>query len=179
MSIISNFLAMLLGFMYLSSATAKSLSFIQFYHSIKSFGIIKGRLIVFVGCSVIFIEIGLGVSFIEYIHVRLAFIGSAVLMLLFTILFVHAKRQQKQVTCNCFGSSTKQTNIKHSIIRNLILVIVSITGSIAPAYNDQIKVESLQLTLPLVTIACLFQLYKESNVSKRYQKVISISRDAQ
>lgn len=158
---------MILSFLFSVSLLGKIFSIHNFLDSIKSFqlSIIKGKSVVFIACTVLLLEFYICLSLALNLYIRLTYVIIIITMTFFNLLFVYAGIRKQNIQCNCFGNQKGNTNIIYAIVRNLIIIICSITGYFIAPNEYIITISNIHLLLVILLFAFSYVLLKEIKMS--------------
>ncbi|SEN75774.1 hypothetical protein SAMN04487786_0198 [Paenisporosarcina quisquiliarum] len=123
--------------LYISSI-AKIFSFDVFLNTLTDFytpRIFPKKVVAF---FIIAFEISLALLLSLNFMTKLSFILTALLFTIFNIYFLYFWFRKKEVSCSCFGISSKNTNIRFALIRNSLLIALCLL-------NIENNTESLML----------------------------------
>lgn len=119
---------------YFTILTIFSISFLgkvsdmtNFIESINGFQILPTIASKFVAVVVLFTEFSIVLLFLSGQGIQLALLLSTLLLFTFSVVLILVIRKNQYISCNCFGSSDRIIS-KSDVIRNIILIIFSISG---------------------------------------------------
>ncbi|ODV57222.1 MauE/DoxX family redox-associated membrane protein [Lysinibacillus fusiformis] len=144
--------SIIISFVLFSSAFSKFFSYKDFIIAIKSFYSPKYISLKTISIMVISMELILAFSISLNFFSSLAYILCSLLFLIFTVLFIKSILRKQEIACNCFGIQRGLTNIKMAILRNLILICISIVGYYITNY-DNFSSSLVEITCILITSA--------------------------
>lgn len=155
--------SIIISFVLFSSAFSKFLSYNDFIIAIQTFYSPKFISVKTISLVVVGMEIVLAFSISLNFFAAFAFILSSLLFLVFTLLFIKSILKQQEVVCNCFGIQRGLTNKKMAILRNVVLISISIIGYFITSYNNLssglIEMTCILITSALALISLKYLIY--------------------
>lgn len=159
-----------LGLLFIVSAILKIVEINRFCVQIYAYGVISQKEILpWIATTTILIEISLGVLFLTSFPYRKFTMGLNLLVLLnFTSLIIYAWIFNDLKNCGCFGKI--EMGPAESVIKNIILIIISITCFLGTEPVDEktsLKTFFFKYYLPLIVVLfitlffCVYQLQSE------------------
>ncbi|WP_409264029.1 MULTISPECIES: MauE/DoxX family redox-associated membrane protein [Lysinibacillus] len=144
--------SIIISFVLFSSAFSKFFSYNEFIIAIKTLYSPKYISVKSISIVVISLELILAFSISLNFFSASAFIISSLLFLIFTLLFIKSILKKQEIACNCFGIQRGLTNRKMAILRNVILICISIIGYFITSY-DNFSSSLVEITCILITSA--------------------------
>jgi hypothetical protein len=146
--------------LFFLSSISKINSISEFIYSINDFEIIPEKYSPYISIVIILTELCLATSFALFHFLYLTYICSLFLIGTFTGLFFYIQFKKKIIRCHCFGQSQKATKIKDAIIRNFIILSLSIFGLFTSTVPSKLENNQILIVFLLIGVALLFELIK-------------------
>ncbi|WP_159885026.1 MauE/DoxX family redox-associated membrane protein [Paenibacillus puerhi] len=159
-------LTTLFSLVFFVSSISKIYSFKEFTYAIYDFEIFgkNKRLIVFYGVVGLILEIIFALCFSLGIFLKLIFILCILQLIFFTACFYRMYLKKLKIKCNCFGKSDKNTDIKLSICRNVLLIVLAFIGYLTNENDLGVGFFSLNRFFICSILALSYQVYIERKV---------------
>ncbi|WP_333879550.1 MauE/DoxX family redox-associated membrane protein [Lysinibacillus capsici] len=155
--------SIIISFVLFSSAFSKFFSYNDFIIAIQTLYSPKFISVKTISIMVVGMELILAFSISLNFFAAFAFILTSLLFLLFILLFIKSILKQQEVACNCFGIQRGLTNKKMAILRNVILIGISIIGYFITSYNNfsssLVEITCILITSALALISLKYLIY--------------------
>lgn len=116
---------LLLAFMWLWASLAKLSDLPSFRASIEAFQTTSPALTVGLSLYVPWLELTLAIALLTPWH-RASLLLTVLLVSIFTLALVVAWSRGLDLSCGCFGQTREKTNFPLAIIRNLLILLISV-----------------------------------------------------
>ncbi|WP_431522845.1 MauE/DoxX family redox-associated membrane protein [Paenibacillus hunanensis] len=167
------YLLYFLSGLFLYSSIQKLFSYNTFLKAIFDFGIKKKIIAILASVCVLSAELIIAIALFVNYSTKIFLFLAILLMISFTVLFIRVARKGDQITCNCFGDSEKKTNVKFSIIRNVLIIVLLVLG-ILQHKSDYVDFNNISLLIFFLNIIIIFQVVRKIKQIKQ----ISIGKES-
>ncbi|GAB6988324.1 hypothetical protein JCM16418A_03740 [Paenibacillus pini] len=119
----------------------------------------------------IFIEMTTSLLIIFFFQHLFTSLIAICMMLLFIGMFIKVSLEKKEIRCNCFGKSNKPTNKLYAIIRNMLIIALTMFAWYYRTDNHQFIISEKTMLFTILINSAFFILLVKEQWYKRRQAV--------